>query len=43
MAKNKAKMSAGKIAAMVLACIVGAGVIAGSAALIVKKDRKSVV
>ncbi len=40
MAKNKAKMSAGKIAAMVLACIVGAGVIAGSAALIVKNKDK---
>ncbi len=40
MAKNKAKMSAGKVAAIVIACIVGAGVIAGSAVAIVKNKDK---
>lgn len=40
MAKNKAKMSGGKIAAIVLACIVGAGAIAGGAVAIAKNRDK---
>lgn len=40
MAKNKTKMSGGKIAAIVLACIVGAGAIAGGAVAIAKNKDK---